>query len=280
MSFVAMILAMTSPARGVLLYYEGFNYAPTDNINGVGGWIDPNGVVGVSADGLDYPGLATEGGSAKKRLPHTDNISSNASDHAHKLLGSAVQDLFKSESNVFYISYLAGDVPGSTNPLGPSRRGNLALNRHFGDGSKTNDGLNMGTTGCMCFQVEEIPVGEGNGNPGDGGPGTKMFVGRITMAVGDDAFAAIVDPNLATLVDSDFNTAETAFGEISAASDENLDWLGLWIGTYGPTTDGDNTLMDEIRIGTTLADVTPIPEPASVALLGLGGLMLLRRRRA
>jgi len=38
--------------------------------------------------------------------------------------------------------------------------------------------------------------------------------------------------------------------------------------------------VDEIRIGTTLADVIPVPEPASVALLGLGGLMLLRRRRA
>lgn len=35
---------------------------------------------------------------------------------------------------------------------------------------------------------------------------------------------------------------------------------------------------DEFRLGETYADVTPIPEPMTVALLGLGGLAVLRRR--
>ena len=38
--------------------------------------------------------------------------------------------------------------------------------------------------------------------------------------------------------------------------------------------------VDELRIGTTFADVTPIPEPATMTLLALGGLALLRRRRS
>ncbi len=40
--------------------------------------------------------------------------------------------------------------------------------------------------------------------------------------------------------------------------------------------------VDEIRIGTTFGDVTPIPEPGTLVLLGMGGLvlLLLRRRRA
>jgi len=37
--------------------------------------------------------------------------------------------------------------------------------------------------------------------------------------------------------------------------------------------------FDEFRVGESFSDVTPIPEPASVALLGLGGMMLLSRRR-
>jgi hypothetical protein len=51
------------------------------------------------------------------------------------------------------------------------------------------------------------------------------------------------------------------------------------------TRDTNNTpgiIVDELRFGATQADVVPIgsiPEPSSLALLGLGGLALLRRRR-
>ena len=39
-----------------------------------------------------------------------------------------------------------------------------------------------------------------------------------------------------------------------------------------------NYSIDEIRVGNTFADVTPIPEPSAVALLLLGTSLLLRRR--
>lgn len=37
--------------------------------------------------------------------------------------------------------------------------------------------------------------------------------------------------------------------------------------------------IGEVRVGTTMGDVMLVPEPATVALLGLGGLALLRRKR-
>lgn len=42
----------------------------------------------------------------------------------------------------------------------------------------------------------------------------------------------------------------------------------------------NGTTWDEVRIGATYADVSPIPEPGSLALIGLGGLLIARRRRA
>jgi len=272
---VAAVMVGASSAQATLLFYDGFDYTPTNNIDGVGGWIDPTGVVGVSSVGLTYTGLATEGGAAKKKLPQTNNIGSNGNSQAHQIV-AGLADQFKSESNVFYVSWLAGDSTGS--PTSMARRGNIAIFNHDGAGTPFQDGLSTGTTGGMGIQVLDVGVvGEGNANPGDAA-GTKMLLGRITMKVGDDEFAGILNPDLATVVDSDFNSAETAYGEISASASQNIEWLGLWIGTWGVTDDGDNTLMDEIRIGTTLADVIPVPEPASLALLAVGGLALLRRR--
>ena len=38
-------------------------------------------------------------------------------------------------------------------------------------------------------------------------------------------------------------------------------------------------VLDEIRVGATYADVSPVPEPSTTALIGLGGLALILRRR-
>ena len=40
-----------------------------------------------------------------------------------------------------------------------------------------------------------------------------------------------------------------------------------------------SSAADEIRLGTTFADVAPVPEPATMVLIGMGAVALLRRRR-
>jgi hypothetical protein len=47
---------------------------------------------------------------------------------------------------------------------------------------------------------------------------------------------------------------------------------------FYPGSSTDEGAFDELRFGASYADVTPIPEPVTIALLGLGGLAVLRRR--
>jgi hypothetical protein len=72
-------------------------------------------------------------------------------------------------------------------------------------------------------------------------------------------------------------TTPTAFGaytaEINAASDNISSFFLRDQGTSGAET------IDDVRVGTTWADVTSVPEPASLSLLGLGAIAGITRRR-
>lgn len=63
------------------------------------------------------------------------------------------------------------------------------------------------------------------------------------------------------------NTATFNFSNTTAPA--TLEVFSSWGGTGN---------LDEITVGTTLADVTPVPEPASLGLLAVGSLLALRRR--
>jgi hypothetical protein len=60
--------------------------------------------------------------------------------------------------------------------------------------------------------------------------------------------------------------------------DANSDYFDFF-NFAGNVSTATAVIYDEYRLGTSLADVTPIPEPASLALLGLGGLLMAKRRR-
>mgnify|MGYP001240363604 CR=1 FL=1 len=63
--------------------------------------------------------------------------------------------------------------------------------------------------------------------------------------------------------------------ESSAYSDYEIVRIGRW----GSQTGGGTITIDYIRLDTTGAYAPAVPEPASLALLGLGSLCALRRRR-
>ncbi|MEX0653462.1 MAG: PEP-CTERM sorting domain-containing protein [Phycisphaeraceae bacterium] len=77
---------------------------------------------------------------------------------------------------------------------------------------------------------------------------------------------------------TNLGTPNETFETLSWTSGFDISRIGLVGDTDGPNP---SVIFDEFRFGTTSESVTPVPEPASIVLAGLGGLTLLggRRRR-
>lgn len=99
--------------------------------------------------------------------------------------------------------------------------------------------------------------------------GTHMVAGSLNLATG--ALNLYIDP-------TGLGSGAAPSSLVSASA-----LLGaLDIGQFSLATGDSTFVFDEVRIGNTWADVSPVPEPSSFALLGVGalGLAALRRRRS
>lgn len=277
--------ALAVSAQAELIVYEGFDYTAAADVAG------QNGGTGFAAawsgsdsfdvsSGLSFGSLQVTGGSSARV-----NRAGNAA-ISRTVSASAVTALTADDSTMWFSVLM--DPTDDTLELSVA---GFPLNTHgtliFGDTALT------GGSGTA-----PAPIGAGgdafgvsfDGIDGDfanteiqavsyvGGvistDGTLVVGDNISFIVGQIDFAADGTDDTLTLYNVTDPSAPlpTAFATLSADFDQS---------TFNVVSIGDaqTSIFDEIRFGTSLADVTPVPEPGSLALLGLGGLAMVRRRR-
>jgi len=259
----AGLFACTSHAD--LLVYEGFDYndgAFIGGLNGGVGWTAPW-VHSGNTDKQNVRSVAT--------MTYTDTLGNELPTTG---LGYRVDRSFRGASRafpqtysqgVFWFSFLSRTTPvddGVNNSAGMGFAGVMSV-RNVDDGNGNNL-YRLSVDGSESFT--DVSGQEGN---------VHFFLVRYEIGTTtDDGQAHLwIDPLL---------NSEPSLGSADASL-TGLDSTAMSFSTLSrttpPTNLGPANFYDEVRLATDFASAVGVPTPASAALITVGGLAMLARRR-
>jgi hypothetical protein len=294
---MASAMFFTQPASATLIIYEGFQYSnvndPIDAVTTVD--TDATGLAGTWSDAGDDDGnemFLKSGSLTHSNLQTSGNhigFSSNSdSDIMVRTLTSGTatdaQDSITAlgaSNNTLYFSFMFEKLQ---NNFGADHEGLALMNGALPEARW--DSGNAGAIGRHGFAVAAVTGGNLNAVAYDGTTGARV--------VSTNTLSAPLNTPRFILGEISFNTGTggaDVFSLYSVSDDGDLDATDLTlIDTIQANVDESllttlnltrqvNVNYDEIRFADTPADVLPIPEPSSLALFGLGGLVLYALRR-
>ena len=269
---VSLIFAANSASADALIY-EPFDMDP----GGLGGatpvgtgltgtWNSGN--VSVVSGSLSYGSLVTSGNHA---LATGSNYSKADADPGTTLTGAGLM----ADGATLWFSALA---VSNGNPTG----GDGNARTYIAIGNGTADGFDRigphtGGNGFAIKLNNGTAYAHGWKGPGAIGgtsvavpDGVNLVVGKITWAaVGSNDTLELFLPGTDLVQGAAVSTLNYDFDQ---STFDTVSFAGGHLANAVPE-------VDEIRFGATYADVTPVPEPATMGLLALSGLGILARRR-
>jgi len=250
------LLSVASPAAADLILYEPFDY-PVGNLAGNGGgvgfsgnWTIKSGAPQLTSPGLTYGRLQTSGNGSTSGATQSYRNFSNAG-----LTGDGATYWFS-------VLFAAPGGGAASTPTLPTFFADNSLLDAQKSGFAFKFDINSSTNATFDTRVNNSISAGVNVSNADWYADTHLVVGKIEFsgAAGEDRISIWLNPSLdAAPTDPPLSTHAG-------------DWVdpGARNSFFYSRYNSPSRTIDEVRLGTTYADVVPVPEPTAALPLAAG----------